>query len=222
MKPFVSALLLLISGVSAYASPIETWQCWDYGDESQKVLVTATVEVGRREGDIAVAGVKHKTVFRVAGFDRRWDFGFENKTYQYAFVIEPNGTGRYFNFGGEAKAKPSRLMNCREIGDTKLPNSKEQTEIEKPVAEQLDASQTKMIDEYKQRIHNKITRLVVLPPNMKGNPEVEFSIVLLVDGNLMGVKLKESSGNAAYDKAVERAILRAEPFPLPLDKAMSK
>jgi colicin import membrane protein len=34
------------------------------------------------------------------------------------------------------------------------------------------------------------------------------------------VKLRRSSGNSAYDDAVQRAILRASPLPLPPDPAM--
>ena len=79
-----------------------------------------------------------------------------------------------------------------------------------------------MIDEYKQRIRLKIMRLVVLPPNIPGNAEAEFDVVIQPDGNLLGVKLKNSSGNKAYDNAVERAILKALPLPLPPDAALFK
>ena len=72
----------------------------------------------------------------------------------------------------------------------------------------------------KERIRAKIQRLIQLPPNMQGNPEAEFDVVLLPDGNPLGVKLKRSSGNPAYDNAVERAILRAQPLPLPPDQAL--
>jgi hypothetical protein len=122
MKLFVSVVLLLTASATAHASPVETWQCWDYFDQSESILVTATVEPGRKKGGIAVAGVMHATVFQVAGFDRRWDFGFSNKAYQYSFIIEPNGEGKYFDFGKESKAKPSKLMKCREIGAANAPN----------------------------------------------------------------------------------------------------
>lgn len=124
MKLFVSVVLLLILTVSAtaHASPVETWKCWDLFDQSESILVTATVEPGRKKGGIAVAGVIHATVFQVAGFDRRWDFGSSNKGYQYSFIIEPNGDGHYFDFGKESKAKPSKLMKCREIGAANAPN----------------------------------------------------------------------------------------------------
>jgi len=34
--------------------------------------------------------------------------------------------------------------------------------------------------------------------------------------------MKKSSGNAAYDNAVERGILKSDPLPLPPDPAMFK
>jgi colicin import membrane protein len=34
------------------------------------------------------------------------------------------------------------------------------------------------------------------------------------------LRLKRSSGNAAYDQAVERAILKSSPLPLPSDPSM--
>jgi colicin import membrane protein len=96
----------------------------------------------------------------------------------------------------------------------------EQAEAQRRVAEQAATAQEKLIADYKERIRAKIMRFIVLPPNMQGNPQAEFDVVLLPDGNPLSVKLKRSSGNAAYDTAVERAILKAQPLPLPPDQAL--
>lgn len=96
----------------------------------------------------------------------------------------------------------------------------EQAAAQQRASEQAAAAQTKMIADYKQRIKDRIQKFIVLPPNMQGNPEAEFDVVLLHDGNPLGVKLKRSSGNPAYDNAVERAILKAQPLPLPPDQAL--
>jgi colicin import membrane protein len=37
---------------------------------------------------------------------------------------------------------------------------------------------------------------------------------------MAGVNLRRTSGNTAYDNAVERAILRAQPLPVPPDPTM--
>lgn len=98
----------------------------------------------------------------------------------------------------------------------------EQAEAQKAMAAQAAASQSKLRNEYIERIRTKIRRFIVQPPNMQGNPESEFDVVVLPDGNVLGVKLKRPSGNPAYDNAVERAISRAQPLPLPPDPALAK
>ena len=82
------------------------------------------------------------------------------------------------------------------------------------------AARGKQIDEYRRRISEKVKRFIVEPPNLQGNPEVEFDVVLLPGGEVLGVKLRKSSAVTAYDNAVERAILKAQPLPLPPDPAL--
>ena len=57
----------------------------------------------------------------------------------------------------------------------------------------------------------------MVPQNMEGNPQAVFEVVLLPGGEVLSATLKKSSGNAAYDAAVERAISRAQPLPVPTD-----
>ncbi len=57
----------------------------------------------------------------------------------------------------------------------------------------------------------------MLPQELTGNPEAEFDVVVLPGGDVLSVKLMKSSGVAAYDNAVERAILKAQPLPVPSD-----
>ena len=102
----------------ANAKAIETWECKDTIGSWQNVLVVASVDEGRESGKIKVAGVTHYTRFKIKGFTRRWDFDLsDDQTYNYTFTIEPNGLGRYFDFGsvkaGE-KTGPSMVMECRE------------------------------------------------------------------------------------------------------------
>jgi colicin import membrane protein len=98
----------------------------------------------------------------------------------------------------------------------------EQAEAQRAVAAQAASAQAKLRSEYIGRIRDKIKRFIVKPPNLQGNEESDFDVVLLPDGNVLGVKLKRPSGNAAYDNAVERAISRAQPLPLPQDPALLK
>jgi colicin import membrane protein len=98
----------------------------------------------------------------------------------------------------------------------------EQAEAQRAVAAQAAAAQAKLRNEYLGRIRDKIKRSLTKPANLQGTEETDFDIVLLPDGNVLGVKLKRPSGNAAYDNAVERAIIRAQPLPVPPDPALFK
>jgi colicin import membrane protein len=73
----------------------------------------------------------------------------------------------------------------------------------------------KVVDEYIGRIAARIRRFIVLPPGVAKNIKAEFSVTLLPGGEVLNASLSKSSGNEAYDNAVERAILKAQPLPLP-------
>jgi colicin import membrane protein len=55
---------------------------------------------------------------------------------------------------------------------------------------------------------------------MQGNPEAVYTVSLLPGGTVTQVQLLRSSGVPAYDAAVERAILAAQPLPVPEDPAL--
>jgi colicin import membrane protein len=100
--------------------------------------------------------------------------------------------------------------------------AREQEEGLKKLAAQQAAAQSRVVDEYKRRIADKIKRFIVEPPNLQGNPEVEMDVVLLPGGEVLGVKTRRASAMSAWDNAVERAIIKAQPLPLPPDPAMFK
>lgn len=76
------------------------------------------------------------------------------------------------------------------------------------------------IAEYKAKILAKIKSHIIMPPDLPGNPVAEFDVTLLPGGDILDVKLRKSSGFAAFDSAVERAIFLAKPLPLPPDPAL--
>lgn len=83
-----------------------------------------------------------------------------------------------------------------------------------------DAAMDAIVDEYKAKIVTKIRRNIVKPPDVRDDARAEFRVTLLPGGTVLSTELKKSSGNAAYDNAVERAILKSQPLPLPADVAM--
>lgn len=68
---------------------------------------------------------------------------------------------------------------------------------------------------YVDKIRSKIKSHIVLPPGIVGNPEAIFDVVQLPTGEVLSARLRKSSGNKAYDDAVERAILKSSPLPKP-------
>lgn len=139
---FIGLAMAATFGVQAQESrniTTEEWRCYgledynmlklfsllDKGDSERKldkssfegkVLVRLTRETedgeGHEVGEVSVAGITYTAVFRVVGFDRRWDFG---EGMDYSFVISPDGYGAYFDFsnvddGGETQ--PSYVYGC--------------------------------------------------------------------------------------------------------------
>jgi colicin import membrane protein len=82
------------------------------------------------------------------------------------------------------------------------------------------AAMGRVVDEYTGKIVSKIRRNIVMPPSVADDAHAEFSVTLLPGGSVLSARLTKSSGNAAYDNAVERAILKSQPLPLPADAAL--
>lgn len=99
----------------------------------------------------------------------------------------------------------------------------EEAKARESLANQQAAASAKVVDEYKRRILEKVRRFIVLPPNVSDSAQVEFDVVVLPGGEVLSAKLKKSNNSIpAYDAAVERAILKAQPLPLPSDPALMR
>jgi colicin import membrane protein len=81
---------------------------------------------------------------------------------------------------------------------------------------------TRIVNDYGNRIKAKIRRNIVMPPNVPDNAQAEFTVILLPGGAVLSSKLTKSSGNAAYDEAVDRAISMTQTLPLPPDADLFK
>jgi len=100
--------------------------------------------------------------------------------------------------------------------------AQEQADLKAKLAKEQASAQSRLYDEYVRQISNKIKRNIVEPPNLQGNPTVEFEVRLLPGGEVLesSLRLRRSSGVPAYDQAVERAILKSSPLPLPTDPTL--
>jgi colicin import membrane protein len=79
----------------------------------------------------------------------------------------------------------------------------------------------RLVGEFQDRIRSKILGYVNLPLNLAGNPEVIFKVRLLPNGEVLSVTLLRSSGQPAYDREMERVILKASPLPLPNEREVA-
>jgi colicin import membrane protein len=91
----------------------------------------------------------------------------------------------------------------------------ERQQLKEQLARDATTSQKRDYEAYAGRIKTKIRGNIVLPADVKGNPEAIFDVVQLPTGEVLSVKLRKSSGHAGYDEAVERAVLKASPLPKP-------
>ena len=77
------------------------------------------------------------------------------------------------------------------------------------------AARNRAMDTYISKIRAKVRGNIVLPPDIQGNPEALILVTQLPTGEVLQAKLVISSGHAAYDDAVLRAILKSSPLPKP-------
>lgn len=119
-KIIKSCSILLLLPMIAHAEIIETWECVRPTSDDDSIIVKATVNKGRQSGTIHVAGVKHKTIFTIAGFNRKWVFGalMKDNGYPYTFVIKPDGDAFYYDFtSGKSEVKSSMWLECNQSSE---------------------------------------------------------------------------------------------------------
>lgn len=112
------------------------------------------------------------------------------------------------------RAKAQDDQAARELASLKADQAR-QDAAAKAAAAATAASDSRAQNEWRARIVAKIRPLVLIPDGLSGNPEALFDVVLLPTGDVASARLRRSSGNKAYDDALERAILKASPLPLP-------
>ena len=87
-------------------------------------------------------------------------------------------------------------------------------EAEKARAAAEDSRQ-KVFNEFVNKIRAKIRSRANVPDTVTGKPSVQIQIRILPGGDVLDIKVLKSSGNRAYDTAIERAIRSAQPLPVP-------
>lgn len=114
----------------------------------------------------------------------------------------------------DAKKKAEADKKKRE--DDKRKADEERARKEQQQAAEAAASvRQKEIDRFVNAIKAKIRGRANIPDNITGRPEVQVRIRILPGGEVLDAQITRSSGNPAYDAAIERAIRSASPLPVP-------
>jgi colicin import membrane protein len=141
----------------------------------------------------------------------------------------------------EAKQKPDKKKDAKEKAAAKAKLEADEKELEaydrnKIVAKmqqfqaeqarihaEVEAANRTQIESYRDKIVNKIRHKRKEVADVPASAEAIFKVTLLPDGTLMDDPvLVKSSGYPAYDDAAERAILAAQPLPVPPDLTLQK
>ncbi|HET9463350.1 MAG TPA: cell envelope integrity protein TolA [Thiobacillus sp.] len=108
----------------------------------------------------------------------------------------------------------------RRMMDEEAANAARQAQVAvaRATAGKRQAAVSSIVGRYQGLISAKVRGNTRLPDNLVGNPEVRCLVRLLPTGEVQSVRVTQSSGNAAFDDAVVRAIEKSSPLPLPDDR----
>lgn len=130
----------------------------------------------------------------------------------------------------EPKPKPAppkrdleleRRLRAQAIQEQKqLAQQQQERELRDLIARQQADARARGLALWTDKIRAKIKGNIILPRDLPGNPEAIFDVTLLPTGEVLTVHKRKSSGHAAYDDAVERAIMKSSPLPKPDDAAL--
>ncbi len=115
----------------------------------------------------------------------------------------------------ERDAKLKKLLEAEKVFEAKAATEKAAAAERAATEQAARAAAARENQKYISGIHSKVWARVALPTDLQGNPEAEFMVSLLPGGELESVTMRKSSGNPAYDAAIERAIRQAQPFNVP-------
>jgi colicin import membrane protein len=111
-------------------------------------------------------------------------------------------------------AKRQAAENQRQLSD------KVAEESQRLAAAKAGAASKSALNDYINKIKVKVRGNIILPPAVSGNPEAVFLVDQAIDGTVLEVTLKKTSGNSALDAAIEKAIRKSSPLPKPDDPSV--
>jgi colicin import membrane protein len=121
------------------------------------------------------------------------------------------------SMAAEVAADQARLAKLAEA-QARQAAAKQAAAQARAAADALQAEGARTVGRYRDMISAKVRGNTRLPENLKGNPEVRCLVKLLPTGEVLSVRVTQSSGNPEYAPAVVRAIEKSSPLPLPSDR----
>lgn len=76
------------------------------------------------------------------------------------------------------------------------------------------------VDHYVQIIQNQVERNWLRPPGSAQGLSCTVEVQLIPSGDVVGVRIVNSSGDPVFDRSVETAVRKASPLPLPADSSL--
>ena len=119
------------------------------------------------------------------------------------------------SFDDELQRELKQAQQQKAVHDQRARADAELRQLGQAQAELAASALQRGLASYMDKIRGKIKGNIVLPPGIKGNPEGIFDVTQLPTGEIINVKISKSSGNRALDEAIERAIRKSDPLPLP-------
>ncbi|MBK1702203.1 cell envelope integrity protein TolA, partial [Thiococcus pfennigii] len=91
----------------------------------------------------------------------------------------------------------------------------EEVPVEESRAPRGGSGTTSDLSPYVAAIQGHVRRVWIRPPGNAGDLSCLIAVRLAPGGEVVGVDLVQSSGDAAYDRSVVAAIYKASPLPVP-------
>ncbi len=115
----------------------------------------------------------------------------------------------------ELAKEQKQLEQQKVVQDQRARADAESSQRDQLKNDQVSAARSRGLADYASKVRGKIRGNIVLPQGIQGNPLAEFEVTQLPSGEVLGVKVRKSSGNQMLDAAIERAILKSSPLPKP-------
>ena len=115
----------------------------------------------------------------------------------------------------EKKMREQALAEAKQLEE-----QRKERELQELLARQRADARSKALLTWTDKIRSKLRGNIILPQDIPGNPEAIFDVTLLPTGEVLTIIKRRSSGHAGYDDAVERAIMKSSPLPLPEDRSL--